>query len=155
MALDILVEGMGRVNYGPFMLDRKGITGHVAFPVPYPAGIVMGWQVYNLPCDAAYLKKLKFGRKPRPGPAFHRGFFNLKATGDTFLDLRGWQKGHVWVNGRHLGRFWHIGPQQTLFLPGCWLKQGRNDVIVLDLESTGRGTLAGLAKPVHQQAAAK
>ena len=72
-----------------------------------------------------------------------------------WLGRRGWQKGHVWVNGRHLGRFWHIGPQQTLYVPGCWLKQGRNEVIVLDLESTGRGSLAGLAKPVHQQAAAK
>lgn len=155
VALDILVEAMGRVNYGPFILDRKGITDHVAFPVPYPAGIVMGWQVYNLPCDDAYLKKLKFGKKPRPGPAFHRGFFSVKATGDTFLDLRGWQKGLVWVNGHHLGRFWHIGPQQTLFLPGCWLKQGRNEVVVLDLESTGRGSLAGLKAPVHQQAAAQ
>lgn len=151
--LDLLVEAMGRVNYGPFMLDRKGITEHVAFPVPYPAGVVMGWQIFNLPCDAAFLKKLKFGRKPRPGPAFHRGFFSLKETGDTFLDTRGWQKGLAWVNGHPLGRYWHIGPQQTLYVPGCWLKKGRNEVVLFDLENTGRGSLAGLKHAVKDAAA--
>jgi beta-galactosidase len=146
--LDILVEAMGRVNYGPAMLDRKGITERVEFPSPYPAGVLMGWDVFKLPCDAAHLRRLKWKKKTAAGPAFHRGFFNLTQTGDTHLDLRGWTKGLVWVNGHHLGRFWHIGPQQTLYLPGCWLKRGRNEVIVLDLERPERGSLAGLPVPV-------
>jgi beta-galactosidase len=108
----------------------------------------MGWDVFKLPCDAAHLRRLKWKKKTAAGPAFHRGFFNLTQTGDTHLNLRGWTKGLVWVNGHHLGRFWHIGPQQTLYLPGCWLKRGRNEVIVLDLERPERGSLAGLPVPV-------
>lgn len=61
--------------------------------------------------------------------------------GDTFLDLRGWGKGTLWVNGHHLGRFWSIGPQQTLYLPGPWLTRGRNTVVVFDLERPARASL--------------
>jgi len=146
--LDILVEAMGRVNYGPHMLDRKGITQWVEFPTPYPAGVVMGWEIFRLPLDAAHLGRLRWRRAPARGPAFHRGHFRLRATGDTHLDLRGWTKGHVWINGHHLGRFWHIGPQQTLYVPGCWLRRGRNEVIVLDLERPTRGSVVGRAAPV-------
>ncbi len=146
--LDLLVEGMGRVNYGPHLLDRKGITQWVEFPVPYPAGVVMGWEIFNLPLDAAQLRRLRWRRTAGRGPAFHRGTFRLSTPGDTHLDLRGWRKGHVWVNGHHLGRFWHIGPQQTLYVPGCWLRRGRNEVIILDLERAGRGSVAGRAQPV-------
>jgi len=146
--LDILVEGMGRVNYGPHLLDRKGITQWVEFPTPYPAGVVMGWEIFNLPLDAAQLRRLRWKKSSARGPAFHRGYFSLRATGDTHLDLRGWIKGHVWVNGHHLGRFWRIGPQQTMYVPGCWLRRGRNEVIVLDLERVTRGSLAGLTVPV-------
>lgn len=146
--LDILVEAMGRVNYGPAMLDRKGITERVEFPSPYPAGVLMGWEVFKLPCDAAQLRRLKWKKKPAAGPAFHRGFFNLTATGDTHLDLRGWTKGLAWINGHHLGRFWRIGPQQTLYVPGCWLKRGRNEVVLLDLEATTRSGVAFLPEPI-------
>jgi beta-galactosidase len=69
--------------------------------------------------------------------------------GDTFLDMRGWNKGFVWLNGRNLGRFWNIGPQQTLFAPGVWLKQGDNEVVVYDDgERVERPRVAGLAKPI-------
>jgi beta-galactosidase len=71
--------------------------------------------------------------------------------GDTFLDMRGWGKGYVWVNGRILGRYWRIGPQQTLFLPGTWLRKGENDVIVLDLEEArGPRSLAGVKDPIWE-----
>lgn len=146
--LDILVEGMGRVNYGPHMLDRKGITQWVEFPAPYPAGVVMNWEVFNLPLEAAQLRRLKWRQASAGGPAFHRGFFEVRTPGDTYLDLRGWVKGFVWVNGHNLGRFWRIGPQQTLFLPGCWLKRGRNEIVVFDLERAARGSVAGRRTPV-------
>jgi beta-galactosidase len=96
--------------------------------------------MYSLPLTD--LSKLKFGRKKVAGPAFYRGAFNLAETGDTFLDMRGWGKGSVWVNGRNLGRHWKIGPQLSTFCPGVWLKKGRNEIIVLDLEDGGSRTVA-------------
>lgn len=74
---------------------------------------------------------------------FFRGSFSLKSVGDTFLDMRKWGKGHVWVNGHHLGRFWNIGPQQSLYLPAGWLKKGRNTIVILDLENDGARTVTG------------
>jgi beta-galactosidase len=68
--------------------------------------------------------------------------------GDTFLDMRGWEKGAVWINGHQLGRFWHIGPQQTLYVPGPWLRRGANDVVVFDLGGRGPRSLSGLTMPV-------
>ena len=64
---------------------------------------------------------------------YYRGYFNLKKVGDTFINMEAFGKGQVYVNGHALGRFWQIGPQQTLYLPGCWLKKGKNEVIVLDV----------------------
>ena len=64
---------------------------------------------------------------------YYRGFFNINKVGDTFINMEAFGKGQVYVNGHALGRFWQIGPQQTLYLPGCWLKKGKNEVIVLDV----------------------
>lgn len=153
--IDILVEGMGRINYGPFILDPKGITGRVEFPVPFAAGLVMNWEVYPLPLDAAYMSALQFNDEPATGPAFHRAVFDLESVGDTFLDTRGWNKGFVWINGHNLGRHWEIGPQQTLYVPGCWLKQGDNEIILFDFESKSRGTVQGLAEPVLDEVGGK
>jgi beta-galactosidase len=82
------------------------------------------------------------------GPAFYRGRFTLSTTADTFLDTRGWGKGTVFVNGHHLGRFWAIGPQQTLYVPGPWLRRGANDIVVFTLDAPAKTTLSGLASPV-------
>jgi beta-galactosidase len=69
---------------------------------------------------------------------------------DTFLDMRGWGKGVVLVNGRNVGRYWRIGPQQTLYLPASWMKRGRNEVIVVDLLEGGRRSVAGVGNPVYE-----
>ena len=143
--MDILIENMGRINYGPRMVnDRKGITNRVTLN----GRDLRGWQIFPLPLDN--LAKLQFSPKPKRGPRFYRGSFDLASSGDTFLDMRGWGKGHVWVNGHHLGRFWKIGPQQTLFLPGPWLKNGANVIIVLELETTGATSVQGLKDPVYE-----
>ena len=68
-------------------------------------------------------------------PAFYAASFKLDKTGDVFLDMQHWGKGVVFVNGHHLGRFWNKGPQQTLYLPGCWLHKGNNDIVVFDQEN--------------------
>lgn len=142
--LDILVDTTGRVNFGHKLLDRKGITDRVE----YGGLTLMGWQAFSLPMDAKMLAGLKWGKENRPGPAFHRGTFTLKEVGDTFLDMRAWKRGIVWVNGRCISRFWRIGPQQTVFVPGAWLKQGANEVIVFDLETDGRQAIEGLGEAV-------
>lgn len=142
--LDVLVDVMGRVNYGPKMIDRKGITQRVEFANM----TVMNWRVHPLPMDADCLSSLKYGTADQNGPAFHRGTFEISEVGDTFLDLRAWGKGYVWVNGHHLGRYWNIGPQQTLYVPGPFLKVGANEVVVFDLLGEGRKLLAGLVEPV-------
>lgn len=143
--LDILVENMGRINFGRHMVDdRKGITSKVTLD-----GVELtGWEIYPLPMTG--LSQWPYSGAGKTGPALYRGSFTIGSTGDTFLDMRGWGKGLVWVNSHNLGRYWRIGPQQSLFLPGAWLKQGRNEVIVLDLEDGGPRSLQGLKDPVYE-----
>ena len=144
--LDILVEPMGRVNFGPEMADRKGLIA----PITLGGKTLKGWEVFKLPLDGPMLAGLKFGKDSAGSnaPAFWRGTFVLEKTGDTFLDLRQWGKGDLWVNGHCLGRYWNIGPSQTAYLPGCWLHPGTNEVIILDLLGQQQPELAALEKPV-------
>jgi len=130
--LDILVEALGRINFGPMMIDRKGITNFVEMSDM----TLMHWDVFNLPMDDKQLAGLKFGNSPAAGmPGFYKAEFDLSETGDTFLDMSKWNKGAVWVNGRNLGRYWNIGPQKHLYLPGCWLKKGKNEIIVFEMKT--------------------
>ena len=142
--LDILIETMGRVNFGKEIFDRKGLHG----PVQFEGKDVLNWEIFSLPLDEAQLASLKYQpATAAAGPAFWRGTFNLAKTGDTFLNVRSWGKGVVWINGHCLGRFWNIGPTQTMFVPAPWLKSGANEVVVLDLLGPEKPELAGLAKP--------
>jgi beta-galactosidase len=143
--LEILVDAGGRVNFGPRLVDdRKGIVGAVKMN----GEELKGWDMFPLPLDNLW--KLSFHSRPVTGPAFCRANFDLTQVGDTFLDLRGWGKGYVWVNGHNLGRFWGVGPQQSLFCPGVWLKMTANEIIVLDLDSDVARTLQGRTNPVWQ-----
>jgi hypothetical protein len=82
-------------------------------------------------------------------PTFYRAHFTLTTTGDTFLDVRKLGKGALWINGHPIGRFWNIGPQQTLFVPAPWLHEGNNEIVIFDLTpSTDTPTLTGLASPI-------
>ncbi|MCK9411820.1 MAG: beta-galactosidase [Prolixibacteraceae bacterium] len=127
--LDILVEGMGRINFAEFMIDRKGITDRVSLN----GMTLMNWEIFTLPFDEAYLNKLKFslGEVTRPGN-FFKGEFELASIGDTYIDLSDWEKGVVWVNGHNLGRYWKIGPQRQLYCPAPWLNKGKNEIIIFD-----------------------
>jgi len=145
--LDIMVEATGRVNYGKAILDRKGITGKVEI-IGRDTTEIKNWLVYNFPVDYTFQKNAAFKKAKANGPAWYRTTFNLDKPGDTFLDLSTWGKGMVWVNGYNLGRFWKIGPQQTLYMPGCWLKKGSNEIIVLDLDGPESNTITGLSKPI-------
>ena len=110
--LDILVENMGRVNYGPKLEEqRKGIRGSVLLNGHGHAG----WKIYPLEIDASMLEKLDFTKEYQKGtPAFYRIVFSIEKPGDTFLDLSGWGKGCALLNGFNLGRFWEKGPQKRV-----------------------------------------
>jgi beta-galactosidase len=150
--LDILVDAFGRVNYGRDIHDRKGITEKVELTTGDETKELTGWEIFNCPLDAAQLQSLRFERGTNGLPTFYRATFNLAQTGDTFLDLGVWGKGVVWVNGHNLGRYWNIGPQQTLYCPGPWLKSGRNEMVVFEVNGAREHTVAGLAEPVLNQA---
>lgn len=151
--VEILLYTIARVNFGVEVHDRKGLHGPVTFTpsggAPQP---VTGWEIRAIDFDAdASLPPLKF-RAARPADsrraAFWRGSFRLNAVGDSFLDLCHWGQGIVWVNGHCLGRYWSIGPTQTMYLPAPWLRRGRNDIVVLDLTGPRRAEIAGRTAPI-------
>ena len=145
--LDIFIENGGRINYGHEMLDnRKGITGNVTFD----GKVLENWEIYPLPLDD--ISAIRFASTDvSTAPTFYRGAISIARAGDTFLDMRGWGKGCVWVNRQCLGRYWHIGPQQTLYLPGAWLKEGENEIVIFELEDGGKRSVQGLRDPILDQ----
>lgn len=145
--LDIFVENMGHINYGPLLVDdRKGIVQ----PVTLGGARLTGWDMYRLPFDTP--STVTGDTTGAAGPTLYRGSFTIGRTGDTFLDMRGWHRGIVFVNGVNLGRYWRVGPQQTLYLPGAWLHRGRNDVEVFDLDGhIASPSIAGLTTPILDQ----
>jgi len=138
--LDILVEGMGHINFAQEMIDRKGITDRVTLQ----GMTLMNWEVFLLPLADAWVSALPAGQvdPSRPG-VFFRGSFTLDRPADTFIDMAGYRKGVVWVNGHNLGRYWEIGPQKRLYCPAPWLNAGVNEVVVFDLHQTAAAPLRG------------
>jgi beta-galactosidase len=145
VTLDILVENLGRINFGPYLLqNKKGITESVLLNDKE----LKGWQMYSLPFDNISNLSFKSSKPAGNIPVVRKGSFDLQAMGDTYLDMSNWGKGCVWVNGHHLGRYWEVGPQQTLYLPAEWLVKGKNEVVVLELLKPEQTVLKGVEKPV-------
>lgn len=161
--LCIRIEAMGRINFGRAIKDYKGITKEVTISAEMD-GHEASWNLKNwtiVPIPDNYetaVKALSVGTetskrtrqhaKLLTKAGYYRGHFMLRKPGDTFLNMEAFGKGQVYVNGHAIGRFWNIGPQQTLYLPGCWLKQGRNEVIMLDVVGPkGEPTSFGQDKP--------
>ena len=134
---DILVENMGRVNFGPRMeTQRKGIgrcvqiNGHMH----------NDWEIYTLPLDN--VDKVDFSKEYKENaPGFYKFEFDVNEKGDTFLDFEGWGKGVAFINGFNLGRFWEIGPQKRLYIPAPLLKDGKNEIIIFETEGKAPGTI--------------
>ncbi|SDX82778.1 beta-galactosidase family protein [Paenibacillus sp. CF384] len=127
--LDILVENMGRINYGPYMKDPKGITEGVRLGQQF----LYHWSIRPLPLND--LQKLDYleSSEKQEKPTFYKGSFEVDEVADTFLALSGWTKGVVYVNGYNLGRYWEIGPQQTLYIPAPLLREGVNELVIFEL----------------------
>lgn len=152
--LDILVDSFGRINFGPGMKDFKGITKQVSLMTEAGETVLSNWEQYKLPLETLSRNRhYKAGRTD--DPAFYRGAFKVDQVGDTFLDTTDWGKGMVWINGHNLGRYWKIGPQQTLYVPGPWLKTGSNDVVVFENDGLTKPVLRGLAQPILNQVKAE
>ena len=148
--LDILVENLGRINYGARIVENhKGITQ----PITIGGSRISGnWNMYGLPLSQMpAVDALPEGYKTGC-PVYYRAKFTLDKVGDTFLDMEKWGKGIVFVNGHNLGRYWKVGPQQTLYLPGCWLKEGENEVVVFDqLNDHRKYSLSSVTEPVLEK----
>jgi beta-galactosidase len=146
--LDILVEAVGRVNFGTEVHDRKGIHAPVRITAGETSSELTGWQVYKLPLDEKMLAGLKFSDTKAAGPGFWRFSVQIDKPADTWLDMHPWGKGVAWVNGHCLGRFWNIGPTQTMYVPGPWLKAGTNEIVIYDLLGPENPSIAGVDSPV-------
>lgn len=143
--LDVLVENMGRVNYGPKMeYQRKGIDGAVLINGHSHSG----WQMYPLPMDGSLAAKLDFTKEYQKGtPSFFRVCFEVENLGDTFLDMTGWGKGCALLNGFNLGRFWEKGPQKRLYIPAPLLRRGSNELLIFETEGTAGSAVSFMAEP--------
>lgn len=141
--MDILVENMGRVNFGPRMEhQRKGIDQCVQIN----GHMHNNWQQYPLPLD--HVEKIDFTKEYLENtPAFYRFTFTVDEVGDTFLDFDGWGKGCAFINGFNLGRFWEIGPQKRLYIPGPLLKKGDNEIILFETDGKCSETISLKGEP--------
>ena len=158
-ALNLLVEAMGRINFGRAIKDFKGITDEVLLQAETDGHEttwnLKNWSIITMSDDyEAITREMTLAHDDMKrletifsDGGYYRGFFNLKKVGDTFLNFETWGKGQVWVNGHLMGRIWSIGPQQTLYVPGCWLKKGKNEVIVLDIVGPKEAVVWGQAEP--------
>lgn len=147
--LEIFVENNGRINYGPFLNDNKqGITEKVTLNCKK----ITNWRMFGFPFKdlkgITFSGNTKEGSENLLGPVLRKGVFFLSETGDTYADMRNWGKGHVWINGRSIGKYWHIGPQQTLYVPAQWLRQGENEIVVLEELNPEQNTIRFLDHPV-------
>lgn len=163
--LTLVVEAMGRINFGTAIKDPKGMVGKVELKngrgevfVPQgwsvslmPDNFAPGYKLYDIARMAPVIPVMtasdRLGVERMPAGLYRAGF-RVKESGDTYLDMSGWGKGQVWVNGHALGRFWEIGPQQSLYLPGVWLRDGTNEIVVLDIIGPRNPVIAGLEEPI-------
>lgn len=151
--LDILVENMGRINYGARIIESfKGLIKPVQIANQKIQG---GWQMYSLPFQQ--MPSIKGSSTQTGTPILLSGDFKLSKVGDTFLDMRGWGKGIVFVNGHNLGRYWStVGPQLTLYVPGCWLRKGKNTVQIFEqLNDKTPSSIHSIDHPILDQLVGK
>jgi beta-galactosidase len=142
--LTILVENMGRANFGPKMMRKKGIAGRLLLGDNI---IHFNWQVYPLPMDN--LDKVVYGNNPTEPTRFYKGTLNVDKVADTFIRLDDFTKGFILVNGFNIGRYWEIGPQKNYYIPACLLKEGANEIVVFESDGAKKEnpTVEFLDKP--------
>ncbi|QCX75948.1 Beta-galactosidase precursor [Streptomyces sp. YIM 121038] len=135
--VELWVESLGRVSYGPRLGEAKGLTGGVLHERQYVHGV----RAVGVPLgafeEASAVRGVPAGGAARGRPGLYRGVVEVGVPGDAHLELPGWTRGFVWVNGFCLGRYWEVGPQRGLYVPGPVLREGANAVWVLEVEGVG------------------
>lgn len=126
--IDIFVEAMGRVNFDKRIHDRKGVD-KILLGEQY----AYDFDVYTIPLDRFDDIPFADGAESVKCPAYLKGTFKTSSKADCFVDIKGFTKGYVFVNGHKLGRYWNVGPQRTLYLPGVWLKE-ENEIVIYEQE---------------------
>ncbi len=125
--LYILVENMGRTNFGSKMMRKKGLVGRALLD----NRIHFNWKAY--PLEMNNLDGLEYTGESEPS-GFFKGVFNVDKVTDTFVKLDNFTKGFVVINGFNIGRYWEIGPQKTLYIPSSVLRKGENEVVVFEAD---------------------
>ncbi|MFS0692186.1 glycoside hydrolase family 35 protein [Streptomyces nitrosporeus] len=153
--VELWVESLGRVNYGPRLGESKGITGGVLHERQFLHGVRARALRLDAFGEPGAVEGVPFGDVREAGPTgLFRGYAELSGTagaGHAGLRLPGWTRGFAWVNGFCLGRYWSAGPQHTLYVPGPVLREGTNEVWVLELEGAGGPVLElGPGVPVRE-----
>ena len=146
--IDILMENMGRVNYGhKFLADtqRKGIRTGVCKDLHF----LLNWQQYPLSFENTENINFSKGWQPKQ-PAFYSFDFEMKALKDTYLDLSGFGKGLAFVNGVNIGRFWNVGPTLSLYIPHSLLKEGHNRIIIFETEGEYEASINLVNQPTFK-----
>jgi beta-galactosidase len=128
------VESLGRVNYGPRSGEPKGITGGMLHERQYLHGVrARGLRLDAF--DGGGVGRVPFGGLPAEGGrGLYRGSVEVRGVGDAFLELPGWTRGFVWINGFGIGRYWSVGPQGALYVPWPVLREGANEVWILEFQ---------------------
>jgi beta-galactosidase len=144
--LRILSENIGRINFGRKMYENsKGTSKGIVMD----GKIILGWTIDALPpqdphvyaCEQEYIPHI---------PVYYTGTFKLTHTADTYINMKGFGKGVVFVNGHNLGRYWEIGPQYSLYVPGVWLNEGENEIVIFDqINHSQQHSISATAKPVN------
>ena len=142
MKVDILVQALGRVNYARRIYDRKGLD-----EIYLGGQAIVDWDVYCMELNCA--PEIPYKKENTQFPCFMKGYFKAEEKSDTFVDMRGFTNAVVYVNGFNLGRFLKRGPQYTLYLPGCFLKD-ENEIVVLELENIKKKSITLTDKPIFK-----
>lgn len=138
--LDVLVENLGRLKYGTELdSQHKGINSTILLDQKAASE----YHIYSLDFNQEFLEKLIYSSDWTPigrqtQPTLYRTTLEISEPADTFLELPGWTKGNVFLNGFNLGRYYNVGPQKTLYIPGPLLKKGANTILIFELHSSGK-----------------
>lgn len=146
--LRIYVENIGRITYGPEILDNsKGLFGDICID-----GVrVDGWTMTELKIRKAKVQDLDFSPKTEVSlPKFHKTYFEIGEPKDMYLDVSGWGMGEVWINGQYLGSYWEEEKQQSIQVPASAVKKGKNELIVFDLKDNKQSSMKFSSEPVFK-----
>lgn len=146
--LQLYVENIGRITYGPEILDNaKGIFGDITLD----GNDIESWKMTPLNIKNFDVDKLNFGQNEHtPTPGFYKGTFNVDAVKNTYLDISGWGMGEVWVNNKYVGAYWEEEKQKSILIPSENLSQGTNELLVFELKNNQQKTMKLSQTPVFK-----